>query len=249
MINKKVGKEILRFLLSQREIQVRAVFIEDTKDILDEDLMMLFKQQDIITYEKDKYKSVGFDKSIFRSVDFLITVYWPYLIANEIILEVKDTINFHPSLLPHNRGWYPHCHNIINRTQPGVSLHRLCEKVDRGDIFCQKEVDIFSFDTAKDLHERLMDAMIEIFKENWREIAQGKVKPIPQENHIGDYYSKHHFEKLDKIDLEQTVKIGDFLNFLRARSYGDRGFSFFVDNLGNEIEVNIKLNMKANTGV
>ena len=50
----------------------------------------------------------------------------------------EKTINFHPSLLPSYRGWYPHVHNIIDKTQCGVTLHELNEGADTGKIWIQK---------------------------------------------------------------------------------------------------------------
>ena len=65
------------------------------------------------------------------------------LLALEVFKKIvnkfqKHSLNFHPSPLPKDRGWYPHVHQIRNNNDSGVTLHVIDEKLDSGEIWKQK---------------------------------------------------------------------------------------------------------------
>jgi methionyl-tRNA formyltransferase len=67
------------------------------------------------------------------------------------------TINLHASLLPHYRGAAPINHAIINgENVTGVTTFLIDEKIDTGKILMREEIQIFPFENAGDLHDRLM---------------------------------------------------------------------------------------------
>lgn len=67
------------------------------------------------------------------------------------------TINLHASLLPDYRGAAPINHVIINgETVTGVTTFFIDDKIDTGNILLQEEIQIFPFENAGDLHDRLM---------------------------------------------------------------------------------------------
>ena len=69
----------------------------------------------------------------------------------------KGTINLHASLLPQYRGAAPINHVIINgETLTGVTTFLIDEKIDTGNILLRKEVPVFPFENAGDLHDKLM---------------------------------------------------------------------------------------------
>jgi methionyl-tRNA formyltransferase len=116
-----------------------------------------------------------------KDIDFIVSVYWPWLINDLYLAESKDSLNFHPALLPKNRGWYPHVHNLINDTPAGVTLHRMSSVADAGDIWGQKVTFVNDTDNAKDLYERLKLDIYILFSEIWPKIIQGLVVPFKQD--------------------------------------------------------------------
>ena len=112
------------------------------------------------SYENDKHNS--FFKKL--NIDCIITVFWPWILNKKLYSLSEKTINFHPSLLPSYRGWYPHVHNIIDKTQSGVTLHELNEEADTGKIWIQKKVECMATDNAKDLYKRLQLEIVKLFK-------------------------------------------------------------------------------------
>ena len=73
-------------------------------------------------------------------------------------------------------------------------------------------------------------ANVNLFVENWDDIIGGSIEPNPQESLDASYHSKREIENLDRIDLENIMKVGDLINLLRARSFGDKSFAYFLLN-------------------
>jgi len=100
------------------------------------------------------------------------------LINDLYLAATKDSLNFHPALLPKNRGWCTHVHNLINNTPAGVTLHRMSSVADAGDICRQKVIFVNDKDNAKDLYEGLKLDIYILLLEIWPKIMQGLVVPF-----------------------------------------------------------------------
>lgn len=175
-----------------------------------------------------------------EKADFIITVYWAYLLKPEIFNSVKDTVNFHPAFLPINRGWYPHVHSLIDNTKSGVTLHRIDEGADTGPIWVQKEIKISKYHTAKDHYDRLQSEIINLFKNNWDGIKNDSIKPFSQDNSKAIYRKKSSIKNLDNIDLNKSYIAKDLIALLRARSFGELGFANYISG-GEKVFLNLRL--------
>ena len=172
-------------------------------------------------------------------IDFIITVYWPHFIKSNFLEKSKSSLNFHPSFLPFNRGWYPHVHNIINGSKAGVSLHQLSNKFDNGNIWSQKKVIVKIEDNASTLHERLGKEIFSLFKRKWSDIKNGKIKPTKQLRFL-KFNSKKDIDKFDEIDLYKKYKAIDLIKKISARNFYDKSFSFFKFG-GKKYKLHIKV--------
>ncbi|WP_052941469.1 methionyl-tRNA formyltransferase [Chromobacterium subtsugae] len=178
----------------------------------------------------------------FREQDFdaIVTVYWPWLLSKEVFSASPITVNFHPAMLPINRGWFPHVHSLIDGSKTGVTLHKIEDGADTGAIWAQKEVPIAALDTAKDIYDKLQFEIVELFKQKWPDIKQGKITPTLQDESQAVYHAKKEIEELDHIDLNQSYLAKDLINKLKARTFGNRGFAYYEEN-GEKIYVKISL--------
>jgi methionyl-tRNA formyltransferase len=96
-------------------------------------------------------------------------------------LPPKGTINLHASLLPDYRGAAPINHAIINgETTTGITTFLIDEKIDTGNILMREEVQIFPFENAGDLHDRLMVCGARLVIKTIAALAENRLKPIPQ---------------------------------------------------------------------
>lgn len=180
-----------------------------------------------------------------QKFDAIICVYWPWLLREEIFSAAPVTINFHPALLPINRGWFPHVHSLIDGSKTGVTIHKIAAGADAGDVWAQREVPIRPTDTAKDIYDRLQLEIVELFKATWDAIRDGEIEATPQDETLATYHSKKELQTLDFIEIDQSFKARDLINRLRARTFGSRGFAYYEEN-GEKVFVKISLS-KSNT--
>lgn len=90
----------------------------------------------------------------------------------------RGTINLHASLLPNYRGAAPINRAIINgETTTGVTTFFIDEKIDTGKILLREEVQIFPFENAGDLHDRLMKHGARLVIKTLSGIVDNTIKP------------------------------------------------------------------------
>lgn len=84
------------------------------------------------------------------SPDLIVLLSFDMLIPKKVYSLAKiAAINFHPSLLPHYRGYHPYFWPIANGEElSGVTFHYLTDKFDEGDIIAQEKVEILPDDTS-----------------------------------------------------------------------------------------------------
>jgi methionyl-tRNA formyltransferase len=91
------------------------------------------------------------------------------------------TINLHASLLPDYRGAAPINHAIINgETITGVTTFFIDDKIDTGNILLREEVQIYPFENAGDLHDRLMKQGARLVVNTISELVENKLHAFPQ---------------------------------------------------------------------
>jgi methionyl-tRNA formyltransferase len=171
--------------------------------------------------------------------DFIISVYWPHILPPEVLAKAPHSVNFHPSLLPFNRGWYPHVWSIINGSPCGVTLHEMTAEVDAGPIWARREVPVEPWDTAGSLHDRCQREILGLFNDVWPQIACGELVPFPQRGE-SNYHTKADVDCLDRIELSAEMRVGHLLAILRARSFHGRGYAYFMAN-GHKVKVTLNL--------
>jgi len=91
------------------------------------------------------------------------------------------TINLHASLLPDYRGAAPINHAIINgETVTGVTTFMIDDRIDTGNVLLQEEVQIFPFDNAGDLHDRLMIQGARLVIRTLADLTGNRISPLAQ---------------------------------------------------------------------
>lgn len=115
-------------------------------------------------------------------------------------------INVHGSLLPKYRGAAPIQWSIANgETITGVTIMRLDEGLDTGDMLLQREMKIHSDDTAVTLAPRMATVGADLLVETLAGLAKGSITPVPQDNSQATLASI--LKKEDgQIDFSRTAK-------------------------------------------
>lgn len=152
--------------------------------------------------------------------DLVVSCGYRHIVPEEI-LEIPEMgcVNLHPAYLPYNRGANPNVWSIIDGTPAGVTLHYMDPSLDTGDIIARQKVETDFADTGKDLYQRLEDAQIDLFKETWPDLRSGNVVRTEQVDTEGTYHRTGEFEDLCEIDRDETVRVKEFLDRLRALTF------------------------------
>lgn len=124
----------------------------------------------------------------------------------------RGWLNLHPSLLPKYRGAAPVPHCILNGdAETGVTIFRLNEQFDKGDIVAVEKLAIAPDDTSATLLEKLSRVGAELMA---RTLALPHWDFLPQSGAAGSYARK--FTKEDGvIDWAQPAAVVD----RRVRAY------------------------------
>jgi methionyl-tRNA formyltransferase len=100
-------------------------------------------------------------------------------------------VGVHPSLLPKYRGAAPVCWAILNgETRTGVSIFKMNERLDAGDILLQESVDILPREDAAALTGRLAVHGADMLLRALDGLAEADIQPRPQDDAEATYAPK-----------------------------------------------------------
>ena len=229
MANDVVGLGVTNFLVNRNE-NIVCVFVhnEENQKMSTEIIRASGVDYSDIYFASELKNSNTVDILREYKPDVIITCYWAHLLSPEIIRIPKyGCINFHPALLPLNRGWYPSVWPFIDGTKAGVTLHLIDEGADTGDVLAQYEMDIKETDTAGTVYERSKRLILAMFKQTWLRLYDQGIYPIKQDHAKATYHTKKEGNALNEIDMERSYKAKDLINLLRSRTFGDKTFAFY----------------------
>ncbi len=144
---------------------------------------MVYKNN-IPVLQPEKLKDENFIKQLknFRA-DLFVIVAFRILPKEVFTIPPKGSFNLHASLLPKYRGAAPIQWALIKgEKRTGVTTFALEEKVDTGNIYLQKEVEIVDKDNFETLHDKLRETGAEAVIETVDMIESGDYKLKGQDN-------------------------------------------------------------------
>ena len=140
----------------------------------------------------------------------------------------KKIINFHPSVLPHNKGAHSTFWSIINNSKLGATMHYMNDKYDSGDILDQKILNHDKIILADELFITSRAYCIELLKKNLKNIYNKKLKP---KKNLKGYYNNNK-KIIQKVNLSsfKSIRISKLWDLLRAVHYKDNGLIINIKN-------------------
>ncbi|MEO8087102.1 MAG: formyltransferase family protein [Bacteroidota bacterium] len=236
-----VGEQAIRFLLEKYKTDVRFIVLADAISHVKEIAIQNgFNPVDIFTNAALASEVV---QTQFRSekISHIILAWWPFIIKEPwLSIPSAGIINFHPSLLPYNRGKNYNFWTLVEDTPFGVSLHFIDESIDGGDIIAQRSISKTWEDSGETLYNRAQSAMVELFIESYPKIRTGDYVRIKQDLSKGSFRYAKDMESAARIDLEKNYKAKDLLNLLRAKTFPPHPAAWFEED-GERFEATIKI--------
>ncbi len=136
--------------------------------------------------QPEKIKENKAFASFLKSLDpdVIVAVAYGKILPKEILDIPKHAcLNVHASLLPKYRGAAPIQWALLNgEDETGVTVMRLNELLDTGDILLQKKIKIEEEDDAITLSKKLFSEGSRLLLEALEQIAQAKARFTPQNN-------------------------------------------------------------------
>lgn len=123
------------------------------------------------------------------SPDLIVVAAFGRLLTRELLnIPPCGCINVHASLLPKYRGAAPIQWAIVNgERRTGVTIMKMDEGMDTGDILLTQEVEITDTDTAQSLHDRLAQVGAGLVINALDGVERGTIRPVPQDNIMASY--------------------------------------------------------------
>ena len=142
----------------------------------------------------DRLKDNKSEYEYFKSldIDLVIIVAYGIIIPKEFLLLSKEGfINLHASILPKWRGAAPIQRSIMSQDkETGISVMRINEKLDEGDISHIFKINIEENENAESLSERLSNLASEKISEVIDSIIDKDVDFKPQDHSRATYANK-----------------------------------------------------------
>ena len=132
---------------------------------------------------------------MFKQSDFILSFGFRKIISGNIIKKLKKPIfNIHLSYLPFNRGAHPNFWSFIENTPAGVSVHKIDNGIDTGNIILRKKINfninLNKFSTFKKTYNYLFLEAENLFKNNFNKVYNKKYKKISTNNKGTFHYIK-----------------------------------------------------------
>jgi methionyl-tRNA formyltransferase len=183
------------------------------------DLTKIAKEYNIPSYEVNSVngKRLQDYENIIKNLklDLILVVGWYYMIPKNIRdLAKYGAWGIHASLLPKYAGGAPLVWAIINREQKsGVTLFRMEDGIDDGDIILQKSFLIKYEDTIKEVYEKATFASKEILYNVFNNLE--KITFIPQDKSKIEIFPQR---KEEDGMINWCNKADNIYNFIRAQT-------------------------------
>ena len=182
------------------------MIIPDTKRVALEHNIEVFQPLSII----EEYQAI-----LDKKPDMIVTCAYGQIIPKELLDYPKyGCINVHGSILPKLRGGAPIHWAIINGFQEtGITVMKMSEKMDAGDIIAQRSLKIGNDEILDSLYQRMSILGKELLLDTLPDILDGAVKYFPQ-NEEEVTFGFNIMKDDEKIYFESNVN--DVCNLVRG---------------------------------
>lgn len=243
-----ISEKILNKLIQKK---INIVGIVGKKRIKNSDSVDLrkiaIKNRINFTYSKNinSIKTVSWIKKL--KPDYIFCIGWNQLLNEKILKIPKETVGYHPSLLPYNRGRHPIIWAIFLGLKKTGSTYFFMNKIaDGGKIISQKSIKIKNTDNSTNLYKKIISISTKQVSEILKKIQNKKIKKkqnIIKKKH--NYWRKRNdFD--GKIDWRMNAQ--SINKLVKALSYPYPNSYFIFKNKKIEIKdakiINIKNNIK-----
>lgn len=192
-----IAVNILDYILDTYGEQLNAVVVcnkTDTgQDSWQKSLRLEAKRRNVPEYQLEDIYTIS--NAVFLSLEY-------DRIIRPDKFSSRELYNIHFSLLPQYRGMYTSAIPILNGEEySGVTLYRIDQGIDTGDIIAQREIRLDERETCRSLYLKYISQAVSLMKEYVKTLIfyPNEVNSKVQDSKKASYYSK------DTIDYKNLV--------------------------------------------
>lgn len=195
--------DCFEYLVNDKNTEITALHTFKTDNVFEfnEKTVTLANKAGIPVYY-DKPDALKIENYFLNGCDALICAGYIYKIPIPKSQNFKG-VNVHPALLPVGRGAWPYpCTILKGLKKSGVTLHKIAEGFDEGDIILQKSYPVSDNETLDSLTRKSQTAAVELLKKLFGNFDFYFSNATTQKN--GEYW-KEPSEKDYTITSDMTV--------------------------------------------
>lgn len=150
-----------------------------------------------------------------KELDWLFIIGWSQIAKKNILNAPKrGCIGMHPTLLPQGRGRASIPWAILKGLkETGVTLFRLDEGTDTGDIIGQEVISLSDEITATELYNKVNEAHITLLEQFWNGIVEDKISLKKQNEREATYWEGRRPED---GEIYKDMALEEALTLIRA---------------------------------
>ena len=243
--------KILRYLAKLKPFNIKGVLTQPDKkgkrgnNLLESPVAIAAKDLKLEVFKPENLNSNEIITNLgLLDIDFLVVIAYGKIIPPWLLeLPNKSSINVHFSILPKYRGASPIQSALLNGDDSsGISIIKMSEALDAGDIFSSFIVKINPEDNKSTLENKLTNKCITELPTILDLVKANKIEAKKQDNSSASYCKK--ITKSDSvIDFNETTR--NIINKFRA-FYGWPGTSFIYKDI--QIKIHNMLETKIING-
>lgn len=169
-----------------------------------------------------------YKKVLSYAPDLIITAAYGQILPSSL-LETPPfgCINVHASLLPELRGGAPiHYALIEGKTETGVTIMYMVDRLDAGDILTQRKLSIAFDDNVGTLHDKLSKLGTTLLMDTLPQLFDGDIQPKEQDDDIATFARNIKREE-EKLQFSRTNE--EVYNHIRGLNPWPVAFTTFQD--------------------
>lgn len=148
--------------------------------------------------------------------DAAVVVAYGLILPRAILDATKyGCINIHPSILPRWRGPSPIQYSLLHDDEIGVTIIKMDEGIDSGDMIAQSKFKLLESDNYGNLVDKLADMGAQMLVQSLYDLQNGKVVAIKQDASLATF-SKKLLKEESKLDFNLPAL--EILRKIRALS-------------------------------
>lgn len=210
----EIAAEVLKSLLLSPEHEIMAVVTQPDRpkgrgrELAASPVKLLAEEYHIPVLQPEKVKSPEAVAQLRElAPEVILVAAFGQILPKEILeLPKYGCLNVHASLLPEYRGAAPIQWAVIDgKEKTGITIIRMDEGVDTGDMICSEEIEIAAGETGGSLHDKLAAAGGPLLLRAMEQVEAGTAVYVPQ-NREAATHTKMLRKELGRLDFNAPAE-------------------------------------------